>query len=435
MISLRYTGYRSEARTSCRVTYYSPIEAVLTMRESTKPGREREIRGSGERGGPGDSRSSDRPSLRRRWHRAVRRRRLARADRLGSVSRGISKLRRRRRKAKDSVGGAREPFRLILASWSKSWRRRRARRRSRAQMNTTFSVVPASWSKSWRTRRARRRARAGSKVAFTLVPAVWSKRWRQWRSHRRVIRSARSARRIVPASWLRRWRRWRGGATKRALRRREQLRALVPAVWLSWWKRQNSAQRAKVRSRVVLGVSAVAVLVFASVIFQGPDPGPAEVAVGNGYVREEAVPITVLVPVPLVTARAATTPRELLVRSRAEIVAPTASEPLTTSSTSPKPVITIPRVVARYKCGTAAFESALTSAYGPDSIGNVACTGFYGIGTVNSSGPAAPGGIGFFGVDNAGFWRLVSMIQSDGDVAASLPTGFPPSLLKFWSTL
>jgi hypothetical protein len=206
-------------------------------------------------------------------------------------------------------------------------------------------------------------------------------------------------------------------------------------VWLAWWKRQNSAQRAKVRSRVVLGVSAVAVLIFASVIVQGPDPGPAEVAVGNGYIPEEAVPITVLVPVPLVTARAATTPQELFVRSRAEIVAPTVSEPLTTSSTSPKPVITIPRVVARYKCGTAAFESALTSAYGPDSIGNVACIGFFGIGTVNSSGPEAPGGIGFFGVDNSGFWRLVSMIQSDGDVAASLPTGFPPQLLRIWSTL
>jgi hypothetical protein len=302
--------------------------------------------------------------------------------------------------------------------------------------------VPASWSKSWRTRRARRRARAGSKAAFTLVPAVWSKRYRQWRSHRRVIRSARSARRIVPASWLRWWRRWRNGATMRSQRRRDQIRALIPPVWLAWWKRQNSAQRAKVRSRVVLGVSAVAVLVFASVIVQGPDRGPAEVAVRKGYVREEAVPITVSVPVPLVTARAATTPRELFVRSSAEIVAPTVSEPLTTSSmsptpssTSPTPPTTFPRVIARYKCGTTAFESALTSAYGPDSIGNVACIGFYGIGTVRSSGPGAPGGIGFFGVDTSGFWRLVSLIQSDGDVAASLPMGFPPSLLKFWSNL
>ena len=379
------------------------------MRESTKSGRERENDRSGERGRPGDSRSSDRPSFRRRWHRAVRRRRLARADRLGSSSRVVSRLRRlRRRKSKESAGGVWEPFRLIVASWSKSWRRRRARRRARAGSKVAFTLVPAVWSKRWRRWRSHRRARAGSKVAFTRVPAVWSKRWRRWRSHRRVIRSARSARRLVPASWLRWWRRWRGGATKRTQRRRDQIRALIPPKYLSWWKKQNSAQRAKVRSRVVLGVSAVAGLVFALVIFQGqdrgpaeltvgfqgPTPGPAELAVGRRYLREQTAPITVLDPVPLITA---------------------------------------PDV--GYNCGSAAFKSALPSAYGPDPIRGVACIGSFGIGNVRSSGPEAPGGIGFFGVDTSGFWRLVSMVQSDGDVAASLPKDFPPELIRIWSTL
>ena len=401
------------------------------MRESTKPGRARENEGSGERGRSGDSRSSDRPSFRRRWHRAVRRRRLARADRLGSLSRGVSRLRRlRRRKSSESTGGIWEPFRLIVASWSKSWRTRRARRRARAGSKVAFTLVPASWSKSWRTRRVRRRARAGSKVAFTLVPASWSKRWRRWRSHRRVIRSARSARRLVPASWLRWWRRWRGGATKRTQRRRDQIRALIPPKYLSWWKRQNSAQRAKFRSRVVLGVSAVAVLVFASVIIQGPDRGPAELAVRRGYVREQTAPITVLVPVPLVTAREQTAPITVLV-PMSSVTVREQTAPITVLV----PVPSVTTSVAKFNCGATAFESALASSYGPDSIGNVACTGFFGIGAINFSGPGAPGGIGFFGVDDSGLWRLVYMVESDADIAASLPVGFPYALLRIWSDL
>ena len=71
----------------------------------------------------------------------------------------------------------------------------------------------------------------------------------------------------------------------------------------------------------------------------------------------------------------------------------------------------------------------------PDSIGNVACTGFFGIGAINFSGPGAPGGIGFFGVDDSGLWRLVYMVESDADIAASLPVGFPYALLRIWSDL
>jgi hypothetical protein len=99
------------------------------------------------------------------------------------------------------------------------------------------------------------------------------------------------------------------------------------------------------------------------------------------------------------------------------------------------PVPSVTASVATFNCGAAAFESALSSTYGPNSVGGVACIGFFGIGTVKSLGPGAPGGIGFFKVDDSGLWRLVYMVESDGDVAASLPVGFPYDLLRIWSTL
>lgn len=85
------------------------------------------------------------------------------------------------------------------------------------------------------------------------------------------------------------------------------------------------------------------------------------------------------------------------------------------------------------RCGTRAFQSALSSIYGPRSIATAVCAGYYGIGRIRKTGTATSESIGFFAVDSTGRWRLVGTVPDADNLEQTLPDGFPALLLERWA--
>jgi len=84
-------------------------------------------------------------------------------------------------------------------------------------------------------------------------------------------------------------------------------------------------------------------------------------------------------------------------------------------------------------CSPKGFQSALSSAYAPNSIRTVVCAGYYGIARIRKTGIAPSASVGFFAVDATGRWRLVSTAPNPDNLEKTLPDGFPTSLIDRWA--
>ena len=288
--------------------------------------------------------------------------------------------------------------------------RRRSRREAakRGRDRSMPQAVSRSLARRFHIRRARHRERIESRQPRTLLRASWVRAWSRRSQRHNERRLERESRHRIPGPWRIRWYRWRAGAPDRSERRRERTSMFIPRPVRNWWRRRRPEQRSRIRLALV-GAAIVVVIAFSvtSLLPQKATRNRRRLAQFNST------------PAELAAFTALIRPPELLIHPTSPIER-LASGPHPAPNTQPDEV-----------CGTAAFESALSSSNGLDSIGRVKCAGLYGIGEIRVADPNAESQLGFFAVDRGGRWRLVATAPKGG-LAGSLPEGFPQRLVQLW---
>ena len=345
-----------------------------------------------------------------RIRRGFHRRRVAREQRRREIreDRAQRRLRRRDRRATAAARRSRTRRDPLFVTLSRSWRIRIARRKVRRTSRGTRSILPETSRARWRRWRGQRHATRAQRVPRTIVPTSTMTRWRRWRWKRHTAQAQRPTRSFLPESWRKRWLRWTAGAEKRVERRREIYASLVPAPIRMRWTKLSLLQRSRIR-RTLLGSTLVVVISFGAY-----NCAPTRAIPGARFIKiftsgDDYSAYTNLVRPPNLDVPELTTGGELL-----------------------RPARTVPRNPPRLKCGSEAFQSALGSAEGTESVRSILCAGNYGIGRIRREGTPNSSPVGFFAVDVTGRWRLVSTVPGDDDLEATFPDGFPESLLDRW---
>ena len=359
--------------------------------------------------GPGSGESE--PPLRERMRRNFYRRRNMREMRRRESREERARKRLERRDRRSSARARRNGNRRdsMFESLTRSRRRWMANRQQRLASKKRGSALSESLTARWRRWRGQRHAARTQRVPHSILPNSTKNRWRDWRWKRIKVQSQRQPRNILPTSWKKRWHSWTAGADRRLQSRRAFYSRFVPARVQAWWTRQSPPQRSRVRRAVLGSTLIVAITVFLL------NYEPKKVTEGGKYIAmfssdQEYSAYTNLARAPRL-AVAEITPREQLLR-RSKV------GPL-------KP--------PDQNCGPKGFQSALSSAYRPNSIQSAVCAGYYGIARIQKTGTAPSASVGFFAVDSSGRWRLVSTVSNPDNLEETLPDGFPASLIDRWA--